>query len=114
MREEMEAGVGGQRTDMGSNGGSGVSGECGGCEFFQRSDWDSGDRNYYVINEIQAKDDFTSLKAPGKWGVCVKVAEFGPRRGSDKFYVIDGSQYQATLQVRTDFGCVEYQEKRQG
>lgn len=44
------------------------------------------------------------------WGWCSRVAEFGPRQGaSDKFYVIDGSSYSASLSTRADFGCVEHE-----
>lgn len=54
-------------------------------------------------------DDYERVAAPGRWGTCTKVAEFGPRKGSDRFYVIDGSEYAASLQCRSDFGCVEHE-----
>lgn len=47
--------------------------------------------------------------APGVWGMC-DLAEFdGPKTGSSKFYVIDGSLYQASLNTRDDFGCIEWE-----
>lgn len=54
-------------------------------------------------------DDYETTPAPGRWGWCKKVAEFGPHAGSDRFYVIDGSEYSASLSTRSDFGCVEHE-----
>lgn len=55
--------------------------------------------------------DYEPIKAPGKWGECMRVAEFGPRQGSDRFYVIDGSEYHASLNTRSDFGCIEHEPR---
>lgn len=52
--------------------------------------------------------DFHPVIAPGRWGHCEKVDEFGPRKDS-KFYVVDGSEYVASLYTRSDFGCTEYE-----
>lgn len=56
-------------------------------------------------------ENYLTTPAPGTWGECLKAAEFGPSQ-SDRFYVVDGSEYKAELHTRGDFGCIEWAAAR--
>lgn len=49
--------------------------------------------------------------ARGRWGKCERAGKLGPSNHDNKFYAQDASDYNASLQTRSDFGCIEYQQK---
>lgn len=61
-------------------------------------------------------DEFSVLRDPENriptalWGRCMKADEFNPARSS-RFYCTDGSDYEAWLHTRNDFGCVEHENQ---
>lgn len=72
--------------------------------------WWNGPTLYSDSGEPMHDSGYRPIAAPGKWGHCTKVDEFGPRAAS-RFYVVDGSEYMASLYTRSDFGCVEWAAK---
>ena len=84
-----------------------MSGRCESCEHW------SFDEEFAELQPRRPRLDNPEGLVRGPWGVCGKVTEFGPHRGSDKFYVVDGSGYHAALSTRADFGCVEHEFARQ-
>ena len=80
---------------------------CSGCKFWRALGEPPDVNRHYTFPEAAL---VIAEANRHRWGWCQKVAEFGPARGSDKFYVIDGSMYRAELNCREDFGCVEWEE----
>lgn len=64
---------------------------------------------YWGLPDEERGSSDKNLEAPGMWGVCELVAFGGPHNGSERFYVVDGSMYTASLNTRDDFGCVEHE-----
>ena len=50
----------------------------------------------------------SSGPAPGEWGHCTFAGELGVENTSQRFYVMDGSEYKAHLYTRSDFGCIDW------
>lgn len=90
---------------------------CGTCKWWVTigldSEWeDTGWAPGHMVDEngitIHGMADGRPVMAEGAWGWCSRASEFGPRKSSDLFYVVDGSKYVAKMGTRSDFGCVEH------
>ena len=82
---------------------------CGTCKHWERLQYEwQGPIAPIILDSRKQENNWHGEKAPGEWGWCKKAGEFGPKR-SDRFYVVDGSEYIASLRTRSDFGCVEWQ-----
>jgi hypothetical protein len=47
------------------------------------------------------------------WGYCTRVAVIHVNDPATRFYVIDGSDYLAKLGTRSDFGCIEHEQRKE-
>lgn len=89
-----------------------MDGRCGTCRHWATIDlddpWERKPALYDENGERVRDAEYEDVPAPGRWGWCQRVAEFGPDKAS-RFYVVDGSEYMAKLGTREDFGCVEHE-----
>lgn len=75
--------------------------------------WDDLE-DYTVARELGGYYDDPAVLAvvaenKGRWGSCERVTHgWG---NSQRAYVMDASDYAATLHTRNDFGCVEHAER---
>jgi hypothetical protein len=87
---------------------------CESCQHWDHtSGWDDLE-DYTVARGLDADYDDASVLAvvaenQGRWGSCRQVSHgWG---NSQRAYVMDASDYAATLHTRNDFGCVEQAER---
>ena len=73
----------------------------------QYDDLDEWDRNFHP--RMREGNFLDTEPMPGRWGVCTKADELGPRSFESQFYVTDGSDYMAHLHTRETFGCNQHE-----
>lgn len=87
------------------------AGRCGSCKWWTLTTsediWDRPHLRGEDGEKLTTGGYYEPVPAPGAWGKCERAGQFGPK-ASDRFYVIDGSEYVADLNTRDDFGCVEW------